>query len=211
MTWVKESDTSGDDPALLSCSRGARLLYRELTVWSVRHSTDGKIPAHVLPRITDEPDPAAAIGELVVAFGPKPLVEVTDSGWLLSRFAEEQLSASEVETKKQNTRTRQERFRRHHADDHSMCDQARCNALRNASPDASSTGTGNAPLARHDLAGHGKARPGTTGSSRARHSPDKDKIEVQRCPAHNRPYSSDGEALCGDCPDLELPDLEATA
>ena len=55
MTWAKLTDTFNDDPVLLGLPRGVRLLHVEAIVWCCKHETDGRIPRHVLTRITDEP------------------------------------------------------------------------------------------------------------------------------------------------------------
>ena len=86
MTWAKLSDTFIDDPVLLGLPRGVRHLYVEGIVWSCKHETDGRIPRHVLARITDEPEPHEAAGHLVAA----SLWHATDDGYEVVDFLSNQ-------------------------------------------------------------------------------------------------------------------------
>ena len=118
MTWAKISDTFIDDPVLLGLPRGVRHLYVEGIVWSCKHETDGRIPRHVLARITDEPEPHEVAGHLVAA----SLWHATDDGYEVVDFLANQRSADEMGVSRANSRARQERHRRHQNRDHSLCD-----------------------------------------------------------------------------------------
>jgi hypothetical protein len=117
MTWAKISDTFIDDPVLLGLPRGARLLYVEGIVWCCKHETDGRIPGHVLRRITDEPEFDAAVALLVTA----GLWSATETGFIIEKFLVDQISADQVAKRRADERLRQERNRLHKAGDHSLC------------------------------------------------------------------------------------------
>jgi hypothetical protein len=123
MTWTRLPDTFGDDPALLQLPRGLRLLYVEALCWSAKQETDGRLPAYVVARITDEPDPLAGMAELVRV---DLVQELADGGWLLTRFEDEQISAEEMSVRRNLAAKRQQRRRRHVAGDHSQCDPRYC-------------------------------------------------------------------------------------
>jgi hypothetical protein len=115
------------DPRLLALGRGTRLLHLEAITWAALHKTDGALPRAALPRITDEPDPAAGAAALVGA----GVWAVTDAGWRILTW--DQLSAADAERIRETSRRRQERYterrRRHDKDDHSMCRAESCTAL----------------------------------------------------------------------------------
>lgn len=129
MPWVKVTDTAFDDPRLLAVPRGVRLLHFEALAWSNRYGADGLIPAHVLGRLTDEPDPADAAAQLVTA----GLWEAIDAGWRIGWLREDQPSAEETAERRRQDASRQARKRRHNAGDHSTCDPERCRVLLSAS------------------------------------------------------------------------------
>jgi hypothetical protein len=198
MTWAKVSDTFNDDPDLLGLPRGARLLYVEGLVWSCKLETDGIIPAHVLARITDEPDPAAAAARLVEA----GKWATTATGYEVVGFLEDQRSADEMATARAKARERQERRRRHLNGDHDLCDPRYCDRASRrdeqresrdpvlpvlSSPDPHSSG---GRTRRPD----GRGPSGGAAPSAARKDPDV-------C-AHGRPYYARDEAgklLCAAC------------
>lgn len=142
MTWAKVSDTFIDDPVLLALPRGVRLLYVEGTVWSCKQETDGQVPAHVVGRITDEPDPLAAVEQLVDA----GLWDRTDDGFVIVGFELQQRSSEELEAARKLNAVRQERHRRHRSGDHSKCNPQYCKAARDAVSDAVTDGVSNGSL-----------------------------------------------------------------
>ena len=145
MTWAKLSDTFNDDPVLLVLPRGVRHVYVEAIVWCCKHETDGRIPRHVLGRITDEPEPYDAAGQLVAA----GLWIATDDGYEITDFLVNQRSAEEVEVSRANSRARQERHRRHQNRDHSLCDPRYCHASNSVS-NAVTNGVSNGSPTRPD-------------------------------------------------------------
>ena len=145
MTWAKFSDTAADEPALLTLPRGVRHLHTEGILWCCRYGTDGRIPRHVLTRITDEPQPHEAAGQLVAA----GLWLATDDGYEVVDFLIDQRSAGEVEVARANSRARQERHRRHQNRDHSLCDPRYCQASNGVS-NAMTNGVSNGSPTRPD-------------------------------------------------------------
>jgi hypothetical protein len=133
MTWTKLSDGFNDDPDLLALPRGIRLMHVEALVWSNAHGTDGKVPRHVLTRITDEPDPAAAAEQLVAA----GLWTLTVAGWSIA-FGD-QLPAGEVQKRREATALRTRRWDHHRNDIHDLCLPRYCKQA-----DASGETSGNA-------------------------------------------------------------------
>ena len=121
MTWAKLGDTFIDDPDLLALPRGVRLLHVEAIVWCCKHLTDGQIRGHVLPRLTDEPDPLGAAAQLVAA----GFWRTSGEGWEVVGFLDDQPSRQQVEQRHEDSRLRQERSRRHRAGDHSQCMRGR--------------------------------------------------------------------------------------
>jgi hypothetical protein len=119
VTWAKFDDRFTENPDLLALPRGVRLLYIESIVWSCKLLQDGVIPAHVLTRISDEPNVEQAAQQLVDArFWTR-----TETGYVIGDFLEHQPSRAEVEKRRADTAARQERSRRHRNGDHSMCTQ----------------------------------------------------------------------------------------
>jgi hypothetical protein len=145
LTWAKITDNFGDDPVLLGLARGVRLLHVEAIVWCCKHETDGRIPRHVLGRITDEPEPYDAADHLVAA----GLWRATTDGYEITGFLIDQRSAGEVEVSRANSRARQERHRRHQNRDHSLCDPRYCHASNGAS-NAVTNGVSNGSPTRPD-------------------------------------------------------------
>lgn len=126
MTWTKLSDDATDDPALLALPRTVRLVHFEALVWANRHGTDGSIPKHMLPRITDDDAPVAAAEHLVAAGKWVPC----EGGWEILGFLDDQPSADDVRRTRDLARLRQRRQRQHRAGDHELCDARYCPALR---------------------------------------------------------------------------------
>ena len=56
MTWTKFDDSFSDREDVLSVGRSARWLLAEAYIWCNKHETDGRLPANVLPRISDSED-----------------------------------------------------------------------------------------------------------------------------------------------------------
>ena len=56
MTWTKFDDSFSDREDVLSVGRSARWLLAEAYIWCNRMETDGRLPANVLPRISDSED-----------------------------------------------------------------------------------------------------------------------------------------------------------
>jgi hypothetical protein len=102
MTWTKIGGEFFDSPAILSVSRGARLLHVEAMTWCNRHGTDGLVPRHVQARITDEPDVDRAVKELIDA----GLWTNDAAGWRIAGFLDIQPSAEDVERTQQRWRER---------------------------------------------------------------------------------------------------------
>ena len=127
MTWVKLDDNALDDPAFMRLTRSARLLHLEALAWSNRHSAGGRIPAATLSRVTDEPDPRQAAGELVEA----GLWAMTADGWQLAWLLEDQPTPEETEKQRERNRVKQARHRRHTVGDHSTCTARYCASVRN--------------------------------------------------------------------------------
>lgn len=121
MTWAKLSDTFIDDPVLLGVPRGARLLHVEGIVWCCKQETDGQIPAHVLGRITDEPELDKAVDYLIDA----GLWARTDTGFEVVNFLDEQPSREQVQARRADTALRKKRSEQHYAGDHSLCIRGR--------------------------------------------------------------------------------------
>ena len=115
MTWTKLSDGFNDDPDLLGLPRGIRLMHVEALVWSNGHGTDGRLPRHVLARITDEPDPVAAAEQLVAS----GLWSEIDAGWSIA-FGD-QMKADEVQKRREATALRTRRWDHHRNDIHDLC------------------------------------------------------------------------------------------
>jgi hypothetical protein len=136
MTWTKLPAEFGSDPLLLGLPRGARLLHVEALVWCNAHGTDGHLPAHMLSRITDEPEPKEAAALLVDA----GKWEMTANGWRIVGFLEDQLSAAKVAELREQSRTRQERWRNHVNGNHAGCNPKRCSAAPNTAPNGVSDG-----------------------------------------------------------------------
>jgi hypothetical protein len=122
MTWTKLGSEFITDPVMLALPRGARLLHIEATIWSNQHGTDGRIPAHVLRRISDEDETHEAAKALIAA----GLWSEQLDGWLIADFLENQPSAEDVERTRHLDRQRQRRKRQHRNGDHSLCDTKYC-------------------------------------------------------------------------------------
>jgi hypothetical protein len=145
MTWTRLSDDATDRPEILALPRTVRLLHIEALVWCNRHLTDGRIPRHALPRLTDEPEPYDAA---------KRLVEVglwweTEHGWQIDWTDQE--TAETVRNRREQTTARTRRSRKHRAGDHSECDPKWCrngatNAVTNTATNAVSHGTPSRPV-----------------------------------------------------------------
>ena len=125
MTWVKLSDTALDEPFLLPLSRGSVLLHLEALAYSNRYAVDGVIHRAALRKLTTEPDPEAAVAELVDA----GLWEATASGWQLVWLLDDQPTSREIHTAREQARTRQERKRLHGKGQHHKCEPDRCKVL----------------------------------------------------------------------------------
>ena len=120
MTWTKLPDGFNEDPVLLELPRGIRLLYVEALVYSNAHGTDGKLPRHVLSRVTDEPDPVAAAEQLVAA----GVWDATDAGWSIA--FDDQLPAKEVRERREATALRTKRWDHHRRGQHDLCRPGYC-------------------------------------------------------------------------------------
>jgi hypothetical protein len=146
MTWTKLSDDFTDRPAMLRVSRDARLLHIEAMVWCNRMLTDGMLPAAAVRRLTDSPDPDAAVVELVDAELWDPVDDPV--GWQLDWSDQE--DGSDVRKRREATAERQRRFRRrkelHDRGDHTECDPTRCPALRRVTRDVTRYETPSRPV-----------------------------------------------------------------
>lgn len=155
MTWTAIPDTFPTDPRLLECSRDARLLHVEALVYCNQHLTDGALPHGALPRITDSPDPSAAVTELesVGLWSPVADRNVWQVEW------KDQEPSSEVERRRAITRARVARHRAHKSGDHSRCIAKFCNALHVTPSNASNAlVTPSPPLPSQEGGGGGAAR-----------------------------------------------------
>lgn len=163
MTWTRLSDDFSDRPALLSLGRSARLLHVEALVYCNRMLTDGGLPRGALGRITDSPDVAADVAELVAA----GLWVATDTGWELDWSDQE--NAATVAARREDHKARQatyrERGERHNRGDHSLC-------------------TKNCPYRRSDVS---RDASGDTAVTRARPVPSRPKRERDRDMGATRP------------------------
>ena len=117
MTWTRIGSELPDNPRMLTLPRGVRYMHVEAMIWCNKQGTDGMVPAAALPRITDEPDPAAAAGKLVEA----GMWEATAAGWHIVDFLRDQPSREDVERQAELNRQRVRRSRLHGAGDHSEC------------------------------------------------------------------------------------------
>lgn len=122
MTWARIDDNLTDRPDLLALDRSTRLVHLEAIVWCCRHETDGTVPRHVLRKVTDADDPAAA-AETLVAAG---LWTETDSGYELVGFLDDQISSEDLARQRDLAAVRQRRQRQHKAGDHTLCDARYC-------------------------------------------------------------------------------------
>lgn len=95
-----------DDPRLLRLPRSIRLFHLEALVWSKLHRSDGFVPTGAVGRMTDEPDPQFAAGELVRV----ELWHVAPDGWQIVRFTDTQMSAARVEAKRAAAKERYDRW-----------------------------------------------------------------------------------------------------
>jgi hypothetical protein len=132
MTWTKLGAEFGTDPDLLALPRGVRLLHVEALVWCNAHGTDGRIPAHMLARLTDESDPEAAAAMLADCGKWR----MTATGWEISAFLADQLSAAEVAERNEQNRIRTNRWRNHREGRHHLCLPEKCDAARDAARNA---------------------------------------------------------------------------
>ena len=89
-----------EDARLLKLPRGIRLLHLEATVWCKARRTDGVVPRGALPRLTDEPDAAAAAAELIRV----GIWREDADGWELLDYASSQMSRQRVEKKEERSR-----------------------------------------------------------------------------------------------------------
>jgi hypothetical protein len=128
VTWTRLPAEFVTDPVLLALPRGVRLLHVEALCWSNGVGTDGSIPTHVLSRLTDEPEPREAAGQLVAA----GLWTVTPEGWTIARFLDAQPSADDVKESARLNALRTKRWRYHREGRHDLCSPERCDAARDA-------------------------------------------------------------------------------
>lgn len=115
--WTKVSDDHNDDPVMMALDRDARLFHLELTTWSVKHLQDGFVPTFALRRVSDSPDVEGATAQLLAG----GLLEAQEGGYLLTRFAEQQMSAEDVQRTRDKWKADKVRNRLHRLGDHSMC------------------------------------------------------------------------------------------
>lgn len=119
--WTKIGHELWSSPGMLSVDRDARLVHLEAMTWCNAHGTDGQVPKHAMRKITDSPDPEAAIAQLVTAGE----WELNDSGWRLTQFLKDQPAAATVEQQRADAKRRKDAFNRrqglHSSGDHSEC------------------------------------------------------------------------------------------
>jgi hypothetical protein len=118
MTWTKLGAEFFGSEHMFTVDRDARLVHIEAMTWSNAQHTDGHIPRNaLLRRITDSPDPLGAAAQNVEAGA----WEVTDKGWRIITFLDDQPTAAKVEAEAQANRIRSRRARLHGHGDHSEC------------------------------------------------------------------------------------------
>lgn len=128
MSWTKISDHLMDELDGLGLSRSARLLHVEALVYCNRLNTDGRLLERHLRRLTDAT--GDEVDELVGA-GVWTALE-DEEGWQLDWT--DQLSAEEVQKRRQSARVRQRKRRQHLAGDHSECLPRYCPVTRDSRP-----------------------------------------------------------------------------
>lgn len=183
MTWTRLSDDFTDRPAMLQVSRDARLLQIEAMIWCNRMLTDGTLPAAAVRRLTDSPDPDAAIDELVGVGLWKPV----DAGGAWSLDWAEQEAGDEVRKRREANAERQRTYRRrrelHNAGDHTMCDPRHCRNASKVTRDVTRYETPSRPdPSRPDPQGGTGTGAARTGSADA--SPTGDLRDQTPCPPH---------------------------
>jgi hypothetical protein len=138
VTWTKLGDDFTDRPEYLAVSRSARLLLVEMFIWSNRLLTDGRVPVAALPRLSDEPDLAGAMDELVGG----GLVDRDDDAYQLDWS--DQLTAEHVKEGRAYNAEKQKRYRdrrdRHIRGDHTACDSRFCKAVVTGNATSNKTG-----------------------------------------------------------------------
>lgn len=141
--WTKIGAEFLTDPSFLSISRGARLLHIEATIWSNQQGTDGRVPAYMLARISDDPDVDAAAQELINAdrwereFNGETYVDEKSGkrfmrtvAFQLIDFLDNQPSADDAARTRKLAADRQRRLRQHRGGDHSLCTTQNCQIVR---------------------------------------------------------------------------------
>jgi hypothetical protein len=172
VTWVRLDDTWCDSEAALQAGPMAAWLHVCALSWSNRGLTDGRLPASVVRRLADVPDPMAEAARLVEA----GLWEQTDDGYVLVGYAETQPTADKVRRQRAEKRARQERWqsKRRGAD-----------ASRDASRDASAGRSGDGAPPRPAPKGSGSGAPTRL---------------AQLCEhGKRRVLAADGSSQCTDC------------
>lgn len=106
MTWVRLDDTWCDSEPVVQVGPLAAWLHVCALSWSNRSLTDGRLPARVIKRLADLPDPLAEAAQLVTA----GLWEETLDGYLIVGYAEWQPTAEKVHYERAAKRERQERW-----------------------------------------------------------------------------------------------------
>ena len=126
MTWTKIGTEYPHSPAMLSVPPAVRWLDLTCKVYCNAHGTDGHILAGALSHLCDEPDPQAAAALLVAA----GLWELTNTGYHIVGFLDDQPSAADVSRMRELDRARQRKRRLHQNGDHSACDSRYCKLTR---------------------------------------------------------------------------------
>jgi hypothetical protein len=133
MTWVKIDVDTLEQPKIMAIPRYARLVHLEAILWSSRQLSDGRIPRHMLDRLTDEPNAVEAAAELVAG----RLWRATKTGWQIIGFKDDYMSKDEILEHRKAEADRLRAFRKRaklHGDgDHTMCDSRWCEAKKTAS------------------------------------------------------------------------------
>lgn len=158
MTWARLDDGITDNPRLLALPRGVRLVHIEGIVWSCRHETDGRIPRHVLRKVTDEPDPEDAATTLVDA----GLWKVVDDGWEIVGFLEDQRSSEDIAKTRAAALERQRRHRQHIGGDHSLCNPRYCKGASRVTDGVTNGGSHGPPTRPDPTRPEGEGKGGKT-------------------------------------------------
>lgn len=107
MTWVKLSDTFAEDPRWDACGPEAFTLHVAALCYCMRNLTDGHIPARAARRLPIVDDTETVISLLV----DSGFWRITEDGYEIVGFTEDQRSAEDVERDRKLKKDRQAKWR----------------------------------------------------------------------------------------------------